>query len=138
MEYPSVGKDPDEQVPVEEPDGETVAPKDHHAIEVLQKLKMGLLPAAAQNKAQQDGVDPSVLERNPDEQVPVEEPDGETVALKTIHAIEVLQNAQDGLALAAAQNKAQQGGVDPSVLERNPTSRCPWRSLPLALKPPRT
>ena len=78
-------RNPDEQVPVEEPaDGETVALKDHpRYMKYFKMLKMGLPLAAAQNKAQQDGVDPSVLERNPNEQVPVEEPaDEETVALK--------------------------------------------------------
>ena len=50
-----------------------VALKDHPKYaKYFKMLKMGLPLLAAQNKAQQDGVDPSVLERGPNEQVPVD------------------------------------------------------------------
>ena len=96
-----------------------MALKDHPKYaKYFKMLKMGLPLLAAQNKAQQDGVDPSVLERGPNEQVPLEEAGGaeeEMVALKDHPKYaKYFKMLKMGLPLLAAQNKAQQDGVDPS------------------------
>lgn len=113
-------------------DGEMVACKDHPAYgKYFKMLKVGLPVANVRAKMEQEGYDPSILDKSPDEMVPVEvkkeDPGpGEMVPLQDHPAYgKYLRMLKVGLPLVAAKQKMIDDGFDPTVLDKGLTDLVP-------------
>ena len=131
----------DENKPNAKDSGETIALKDHPVFgKYFKMLQVGLPLALVRSKMktqEADGgkfVDPTVLERDPTDQYPIELPDREeeaeeeeeTVALKDHpEYAKYLKMLKVGLPLVAAKAKMKEDGYDPDLLDRELTDQVP-------------
>ena len=122
--------DADKTAAAKKDGGEMVAVKDHPLYsKYLRMLKVGLPPGAVRSKMELDNVDPSILDKDPDELVPLEvkaADEVEMVALKDHPSYgKYLKMLKVGLPLPAAKQKMQDDGFDPSILDLKPTDMVP-------------
>lgn len=113
-------------------DEEMVACKDHPVYsKYFKMLKVGLPLANVRAKMEQEGYDPSILDKSPDDMVPVEvkkdDPGpGEMVPLQDHPAYgKYLRMLKVGLPLVAAKQKMIDDGFDPTVLDKGLTDLVP-------------
>jgi hypothetical protein len=112
---------------------ELVACKDHPVYsKYFKMLKVGLPVANVKAKMEQEGYDPTILDKAPTDMVPVEikgaeDPGpGEMVPLQDHPAYgKYLRMLKVGLPLVAAKQKMVDDGFDPSVLDKKPADLVP-------------
>jgi hypothetical protein len=101
--------------------GEMVAIKDHPVYaKFIRMLKVGLPLVAVKNKMEQENLDPSIIDKDPETMVPLNaSPPVEMVALQD-HPVyqKYLKMLKVGLPLPAAKQKMQDDGFDPSILDK--------------------
>ena len=125
-----IDRDPEEMVELEESKGEEpsnrVALKDHPVYaKYFKMLKMGLPKTSVVHKMRGDGVDDSIIDRDPEEMVELEEAKSEEpsnrVALKD-HPVyaKYFKMLKMGLPKVSVIHKMKSEGVDDSVLDRDP------------------
>jgi hypothetical protein len=123
-------KDPAELVPLHDkpaPAVEMVAVSQHPKYaKFFKMLKVGLPAAAVKNKMTQEGVDPSFLDKPEDEQIPLHDApakeEGEKVPLgEHPKYAKFFKMLKVGLPAVAVKGKMTQEGLDPAMLDRDPT-----------------
>ena len=131
-----IDRDPNELIEVESKDEESkseeansegpkkIALKDHPAYaKYFKMLKMGLPKASIVHKMKGDGVDVSIIDRDPEELVELEESKSEPkkVALKD-HPVyaKYFKMLKMGLPKASIVHKMKGDGVDVSIIDRDP------------------
>jgi hypothetical protein len=90
-------------------------------------LKVGLPHMAVKNKMIKEGVDPDVLDKNPSDMISEEKKtDVETVAISE-HPVyaKYFKMMKMGLPLGAVQNKMVKDGIDPLLLDKDPSVQVP-------------
>ena len=121
-----IDRDPEELVELEESKSEPkkIALKDHPAYaKYFKMLKMGLPKASIVHKMRGDGVDVSIIDRDPEEMVELEESKSEPkkVALKDHPAYaKYFKMLKMGLPKASIVHKMKGDGVDVSIIDRDP------------------
>ena len=121
-----IDRDPEELVELEESKSEPkkIALKDHPAYaKYFKMLKMGLPKTSIVHKMKGDGVDVSIIDRDPEELVELEESKSEPkkVALKD-HPVyaKYFKMLKMGLPKASIVHKMRGDGVDISIIDRDP------------------
>lgn len=119
---------------------EMVAVKDHPVYgKYVRMLKVGLPLGAVKSKMQQENLDPSIIDKDPNELIPVNESSAvEMVALQD-HPVyqKYLKMLKVGLPLPAAKQKMQDDGFDPSILDLKGTDMVPLDPKASAPPPPK-
>jgi Formin Homology 2 Domain/Subunit CCDC53 of WASH complex len=122
---------------------EMVALKDHPKYsKYLKMVKVGLPRDAVKSKMSQEGVDPNILDRDPDEQIPLNDAVVESDASKeksadssaSVTMVPVAEHPayskyfrmlKVGLPSEAVKAKMTQEGVNPAFLDKSPTDLIP-------------
>jgi hypothetical protein len=135
-----MAKDPAELVPVDEtkhteqPDsgnsagggGEMVAVSEHPKYsKYFRMLKVGLPVAAVKIKMESEGVDPSYLDKDPNEMIPLEAEVPMVAVAEHPKYTKYFKMLKVGLGKDAIKVKMAQEGVDPSYLDKEPTDMVP-------------
>jgi hypothetical protein len=135
-------KDPDELISLddeeddekEEQEGPQVKVSEHPKYaKFFKMLKVGTPKPAVQLKMQQEKLDPSILDKDPEEMIPLDDnpkkkknKGGKLVAASEHPKyVKYFKMLKSGVPLEAIQAKMKVEGVDPSVLEKNPTDMIP-------------
>lgn len=128
----AAAKDEGEKVPVSE------HPK---YAKYFKMLKVGLPPPAVKGKMQQEGVDPTMLDKDPSELIPLNdapaEDEGPMVAVGE-HPLynKFFKMLKVGLPLSAVKMKVTQEGLDPSMLDKDPAEMVPVNPKPAGSSKP--
>jgi len=135
-----IDKDPNEMIPLEdakmdekENDKEVkkVPISEHPKYEKYFKmLKVGLPIPVVKNKMQLEGVDPSFIEKDPSEMIPLED-EKKKEEIKKVPICEhpkyekFFKMLKVGLPIPVVKNKMVAEGVDPSFIEKDPSEMIP-------------
>ena len=139
-------KPADELIPLKDKidgdSGEKVAVSEHPKYaKYFKMLKVGLPPPAVKNKMQQEGVDPSFLDKPEGELIPLNDTpaakeEGEKVpAGEHPKYAKFFKMLKVGLPPVAVKGKMQQEGLDPTVLDKDPSELIPLSDAPAADDP---
>jgi hypothetical protein len=88
-------------------------------------LKVGLPKEAIKVKMQQEGVNPSYLDKDPSELVPIDESGAKVPVSEHPQYTKYFKMLKVGLPKEAIKAKMQQEGVDPSYLDKDPSELVP-------------
>lgn len=122
-------KDPEEMVPLEEKkkdadEGEKVPVSEHPKYaKFFKMLKVGTPKPAVQMKMQQEGVDPSYLDKDPMELIPLEEKKAGGAKVKLCEHpkyAKFFKMLKVGTPKPAVQIKMKAENLDPAILDRDP------------------
>jgi hypothetical protein len=133
-----IEKDPSETFALEEEkkeadDKDASVPVSEHPkySKYFKMLKVGLPKDAVKAKMQQEGVNPDMLDKEPSELVPLDENKKKKKDVPMVAAAEhpkyskYFKMLKVGLPKDAVKAKMQQEGVDPAVLDKEPTDMIP-------------
>ena len=127
-------KSPDDMVSLNPPkppedDGPKVPANEHPKYaKYFKMLKVGLQKEAVQAKMRQEGVDPAMLDKEPNELIPLEEKssEGPKVAVKDHPQLaKYFKMLKVGLPKETVQQKMQQENIDSKYLDMEPTAMIP-------------
>lgn len=125
-------KDPAELIPLQDQPApakeEMVAAQEHPKYsKYFKMLKVGLAKEAVKAKMQQEGVDPTVLDKNPTDMIPLEEKKTTEMVAVQDHPkyTKFFKMLKVGLAKDAIKAKMQQEGCNPSYLDKEGSELVP-------------
>lgn len=143
-------KDPAELVPLDEtkhsaeadhqaaaaPESNEVPVSEHPKYsKYFRMLKVGLPATAVKAKMEQEGVDPSILDKDPSEMVPLEPVGVQVPVSEHPKYVKYFKMMKVGLPKDAIQAKMVQEGVNPSYLDKDPAELVPLdESQPVVAK----
>ena len=116
-------------------DKDLIAFSDHPIYsKYFKMLKVGLSKETVKAKMQQEGHDPSILDKSPDEKVPKINESNTSGAEELVPVNEhpmyakYFKMLKVGLPKENVKAKMQQDGIDPSFLDKNPTDKIPLKA----------
>jgi hypothetical protein len=129
-----IDKDPEEKVPVNDspPEGagaEMVAVQDHPKYSKFFKmLKVGLPKSMVKTKVEQEGLDPSMMDKDPEEKIPLNDavqPAQQVAVQDHPKYSKFFKMLKVGLPKSMVKTKMEQEGLDPSFIDKDPEEKIP-------------
>ena len=122
-----IDKNPNEMIPLEAK-GQTVAVSEHPLyIKFFKMLKVGVHIEAVKKKMIEENLDPTYIDKNPNEMIPLEDTKKDEIKIIKVALAEhpvyatYFKMLKVGLQKGQIKNKMTQDGANPDYLDRDPT-----------------
>jgi hypothetical protein len=88
-------------------------------------LKVGLPKSMVKTKAEQEGLDPSVIDKDPEEKIPLNDEVQQVAVQDHPKYSKFFKMLKVGLPKSMVKTKVEQEGLDPSYIDKDPEEKVP-------------